>query len=59
MSTTAFDNLTTAVLLLDHSLNVIQLNQSAESLFDLSEKRAINKKSVSYTHLTLPTIYSV
>ena len=44
MSTTAFDNLTTAVLLLDHSLNVIQLNQSAESLFDLSEKRAINKK---------------
>ncbi|MDA0760015.1 MAG: nitrogen regulation protein NR(II) [Proteobacteria bacterium] len=44
MSDTAFDNLTTSVLILDQDLNLLQLNQSAESLFELSEKRALQKR---------------
>ena len=31
----------------------------AEALFDLKELGHIYSRSVSYTHLTLPTIYSV
>ena len=43
MDQTAIDNLTTAVLLLDRNLNLVRINQSAESLFELSEKRALDK----------------
>ncbi len=42
MDQTVIDNLTTAVLMLDNELNLVRLNQSAESLFELSEKRALN-----------------
>ena len=43
MDQTAIDNLSTAVLLLDRNLNLVRINQSAESLFELSEKRALDK----------------
>ena len=43
MDQTAIDNLTTAVLLLDRNLNLVRINQSAESLFELSGKRALDK----------------
>ncbi len=43
MNQIVIDNLTTAILMLDGELNLIRINQSAESLFELSEKRALGK----------------
>ena len=43
------DSLVTAVIVCDKNLIVNYINPSTETLFE----------AVSYTHLTLPTIYSV